>query len=371
MSNYPTLQLNDTGSYVRIAQQLLRILDLYPASVTGSFDTTTMSAVKAFQRSNNLNVTGIIDSETWNLLISQTKNMERQTVDLPTLELGSSGEDVELLQEMLKTTLYYDGGITGEYDQELENTVKTYQFNNNILADGVTNDETWDSLISTYSSLIDCDLTADIDGDTDKYVVQKGDTLYSLAKKFNTTVDQLKKLNNLTGNTLVVGSTLFVPKSNSSVPSDHYYTVKKGDTLYSISKAYNVPIDLLKSANNLTSNTLSVGQQLVIPSTTSNYQTYTVKRGDTLYSIAREFGVSIDELMRVNNLSSSVLSIGQNLVIPTNTSNINYKTYVVQKGDTLYSIARNFNVSVDSIVNLNNLTSNVLSVNQKLLIPNT
>ncbi len=72
--------------------------------------------------------------------------------------------------------------------------------------------------------------------------------------------------------------------------------------------------------------------------------------------------------MRENNLSSSVLSLGQVLIIPNNSST--NRTYYVKAGDTLYSIARNFGVSVDDIKRLNNLTSNTLSIGQSLLIPN-
>lgn len=373
MFNYPTLRLNDTGDDVKILQQILRILNLYPASITGSFDSTTKNAVENFQKFNGLIATGIVNRETWNALISATTDKTRQFDSYPTITLNEEGEDVRVLQEMLKTTLYYDGEIDGIYDEQMQNIVKTFQVNNDIIATGIVGNETWDTLLDAYSTLIDCDLTPSPDNGTDIYVVKKGDTLYSIAKEFNTTVDELKRLNNLSSNTLIVGSTLKVPKNNVSTPGTKYYTVKKGDTLYSISRAYNVSVDELKRLNNLTSDTLIIGQQLIIPTNeiddnNTNKQTYTVKRGDTLYSIARNFNVSVDQLMRENNLSSSVLSLGQVLIIPNNSSA--NKTYYVKAGDTLYSIARNFGVSVDDIKRLNNLTSNTLSIGQSLLIPN-
>ena len=374
MFNYHTLRLNDTGDDVKILQQILRILNLYPASITGSFDSTTKNAVENFQRANGLIATGIVNRETWEALISATTDKTRQIDNYPTITLNEEGEDVKVLQQMLKTTLYYDGKIDGIYDEQMQNVVKTFQVNNDIIATGIVDDYTWDTLLEAYSTLIDCNLTPGPDNDTDIYVVKKGDTLYSIAREFNTTVAELVELNNLSSNTLIIGSTLRVPKNNTSTPGSKYYTVKKGDTLYSISRIYNVSVDELKRINNLTSNTLTVGQQLIIPGgetgdNNTNKQTYTVKRGDTLYSIAREFNVSVDQLMSENNLSSSVLSIGQVLTIPNNSINAN-KTYYVKAGDTLYSIARNFGVSVNNIKTLNNLTSDILTIGQSLLIPN-
>ena len=90
------------------------------------------------------------------------------------------------------------------------------------------------------------------------------------------------------------------------------YKVKKKDTLYGIASRYGISVNDLKNANNLTSNTLSIGQVLVIPG--SNI--YTVKSGDTLYSIARNNNVTVDAIKRANNLTSNLLSIGQKLIIP-------------------------------------------------------
>ena len=91
------------------------------------------------------------------------------------------------------------------------------------------------------------------------------------------------------------------------------YIVKSGDNLYAISMMYGVSVSDLKEANNLTSNTLQIGQVLTIPTQT---KTYTVKSGDTLYSIARANNTTVTKLIDLNNLATSVLSIGQKLLIP-------------------------------------------------------
>ncbi len=204
------------------------------------------------------------------------------------------------------------------------------------------------------------------------YTVQKGDSLWSIAKKFGITVDELKEANNLSGNLLNIGQNLFIPGKEEDIPSgdDIYYTVQKGDSLYSIAQKFKTTVDNLKALNNLATDVLSIGQVLVIPdesnvSTSTDQKTYTVKSGDTLYGIAQKHGISVDDLKSANNLTNNTLSIGQTLIIP----DVEKESYIVQAGDTLYSIARKFDTSVSAIVEFNNLATNVLSIGQKLLIP--
>ncbi len=94
-------------------------------------------------------------------------------------------------------------------------------------------------------------------------------------------------------------------------------------------------------------------------------RTYTVQRGDTLYGISKQFGVSVSEIKRLNNLTSDAITVGDVLQIPT-TGNT---TYTVQRGDSLYSIARLYNTTVDAIKQFNGLTSDLLSIGMVLQIP--
>ena len=209
---------------------------------------------------------------------------------------------------------------------------------------------------------------------TNTYVVQKGDSLYSIAAKLGTTVTELKKENNLTSNTLQIGQVLRIPTKEIYEEDENVYVVKKGDTLYGIAKANNTTVDEIKKFNNLTSNILSTGQLLKIPSALLPEATYTVKKGDSLYSIANKYNTTVDELKRINNLTSNILSIGQVLKLPSDKASDEEKeentiTYTVQKGDSLYSIAKKYNTTIDAIKNLNNLTTNILSIGQVLLIP--
>ena len=214
------------------------------------------------------------------------------------------------------------------------------------------------------------------------YVVKRGDTLYSIARNFNTTVDRLRLLNNLTSDTLTVGQVLKLDEEVDITPDPNNgdaYTVKPGDTLYKIASEFNTTVAELIDLNNLSSTILSTGQTLLIPNKSlDTTNSYIVKKGDNLINIAKMFNVTVDDLISSNNLNSTTLQIGQVLTIPTgiNEENetpeeiIDYVTYQVLPGDTLYKIANIYNTTVDDIKSLNNLTSNTLSIGQILNIPN-
>lgn len=202
------------------------------------------------------------------------------------------------------------------------------------------------------------------------YTVKKGDSLWKIANKYNTTVEKLKSVNNLKTNTLSVGQKLVIPSISVSPEVSDTYIVQKGDSLWSIANKFNMTVSELKNLNNLTNNLLSIGQVLKIKDSFNNGKTtYTVQKGDSLWVIANKYGITTEELKSYNNLTSNLLSIGQVLKIPqgkTSTENI----YTVKKGDSLWTIANRYNTTVEKIKVLNNLTSNLLSIGQHLKIPN-
>ena len=197
-----------------------------------------------------------------------------------------------------------------------------------------------------------------------EYVVKKGDTLYGISKMYNVSVDDIKKYNGLTSNDLSIGKVLKIPNTLNVYDS---YTVKRGDTLYSIARKYNTTVDNLRRLNNLNNDSLSIGQVILLPgvdTSSDNTSIYVVNPGDTLYSIAREYDTTAEVLKDLNTLTTNILSVGQKLVVPSDNSNI----YVVKRGDTLYSIAKKYNITVDRLRQLNNLSSNNLSIGEKLII---
>ena len=220
------------------------------------------------------------------------------------------------------------------------------------------------------------------------YTVQKGDTLYSIARKYNTTASEIKKLNYFTNDNLSIGQVIRIPEmftkeEDMVMPIYTNYIVKKGDNLYDIANKYNVSIDVIRKDNGLTNNLLQIGQVLRIrtPEEESivfeecfgpDYNpvntniNYVVKKGDSLYKIANTYNTSVSAIQKLNDLKSINLEIGQVLKIPNNDSSNN--TYIVKSGDSLWSIAKKFNTSVDSIKSKNNLKTNLLNIGQKLII---
>ncbi|MEH7225885.1 LysM peptidoglycan-binding domain-containing protein [Bacillus sp. JJ1566] len=207
-----------------------------------------------------------------------------------------------------------------------------------------------------------------------KHTVANGDTLFGIAKQYNLTVSQLKQLNQLTGDMIYPGQTLMISEASPTQTTDTY-TVTRGDTLYSIANSYNMSVDQLKQLNNLTSNTIQVGQTLKVvgtapQSTQIKAQTYTIQPGDSLYLIAQRANTTVDQIMKVNNLTSSMIYVGQTLQLGSEATapqqNEAGATYTVKAGDTLYAIARNYNMNVTELKNINNLTSNTLSIGQVL-----
>jgi LysM repeat protein len=220
------------------------------------------------------------------------------------------------------------------------------------------------------------------------YTVKKGDSLYSIAMKYNTTVGQIVSLNNLKNNNLSIGQVLRIPETYTKeeemiMPTFINYIVKKGDNLYSIARSNNVSVDTIMKDNGITNINLQVGQVLKIrtegmteieecigtdytpPEAVSSIN-YTVKKGDNLYNIANKYNTSTTAISNLNNLKSNSLSIGQVLKIPNTTNSSSDKTYIVKSGDSLYTIARRFNTTVDNIKRKNNLKSNTLRIGQKL-----
>ena len=223
------------------------------------------------------------------------------------------------------------------------------------------------------------------------YTVKFGDTLYSIAQKYGTTAKAIQDLNYLKSTNLSIGQVLRIPETYTkeeemSLPSYINYVVKAGDTLYSIARANNISVDTLIKDNSLTNNNLRLGQNLKIrtnnmetieecigpdytpPIGTTPTTTYTVKKGDSLYSISKKFNTNVSAITNLNNLNNANLSIGQILKIPSSSNAPSTTAYIVKSGDNLYSIARKFNTTVNSIKSKNNLKSNTLSIGQKLII---
>ncbi len=210
------------------------------------------------------------------------------------------------------------------------------------------------------------------------YIVKRGDTLYGISKAYGVSVKDIINANDLKSENIVPGQSLYIPNISSTTNSNYFiYTVIKGDSLYSIAKRYNTSVNDIINTNNLKNINLYIGQKLRIPEKDYsekpiNFDVYIVKKGDSLYKISKEYNIPVDTIINDNNLNSNILRIGQELKLRKEVVEECYgeesKTYIVVKGDTLYSIARKFNITVEELKKKNNLTTNILTLGKELKI---
>ena len=210
------------------------------------------------------------------------------------------------------------------------------------------------------------------------YIVKRGDTLYGISKAYGVSVKDIINANDLKSENIVPGQSLYIPNISSTTNSNYFiYTVIKGDSLYSIAKRYNTSVNDIINTNNLKNINLYIGQKLRIPEKDYsekpiNFDVYIVKKGDSLYKISKEYNIPVDTIINDDNLNSNILRIGQELKLRKEVVEECYgeesNTYIVVKGDTLYSIARKFNITVEELKKKNNLTTNILTLGKELKI---
>ena len=221
-------------------------------------------------------------------------------------------------------------------------------------------------------------------GDSDPYLqyyfVKPGDNLDNLAYEWNTTIQNIVKINNIANpNFLFIGQKLQIPsnyidKLNSTNINTNNrnhslsYTTKMGDSLWSIAKKFGVSVENLLKVNDLRQQDfIYIGQELQIPLHTHSNDIYSVTSGDSLWSIARGLNINVQDLARINNIKNqNHLYVGQELILPLINQN---KIYTVQRGDSLWSIAKKFDTSIGSIKQLNRTNLNkYLQIGQKINI---
>ncbi|WP_421939949.1 LysM peptidoglycan-binding domain-containing protein [Pedobacter sp.] len=275
-----------------------------------------------------------------------------------------------------------------------------------------------------------------------EHVVKAKDNLNKIAEKYGTTVNDIKALNNLTGNNLSIGQVLKIqskdqeptpveqvkenPKrkeepvnSNTAAePTTVEHTVQPKEFLGKIAEKYGTTVEEIKKANGLSGNNLRIGQKLKIPATQNiaedkvlstaepkeeqqsnskdNPGTHTVLRNETIFTIAKQYGVTAYQIRKLNNLEDNVLKIGQVIKVPSDIvvdvpkqeekkeekkeekrekakENSAQKeesfVHTVANGENIFSIAKKYNLTAYQIRTANKLEDNTLTIGQKLVIP--
>lgn len=257
--------------------------------------------------------------------------------------------------------------------------------------------------------------------------VKRGETLSIIARRYGVSVSTLKKWNGLRSSRLKTGQRLRintyqrvakkeepetvqeelaenkveqpVEKPNTTVQQSvdvdtKYHTVRRGETLGLIAERYGVTVSRLKDWNDLRSNKIFVGQRLKVVSMVDkgeievegdadvqeNATTHKVRRGESLFSIAEDYGVTIDNLKEWNNLSGSSIDAGQTLIVNASAAKALKKSsgssekkaattkHKVRRGETLGAIASRYGVTVDNLKDWNNLSSSRIDVGQTLIV---
>ncbi|MCY3780432.1 MAG: LysM peptidoglycan-binding domain-containing protein, partial [Chloroflexi bacterium] len=205
----------------------------------------------------------------------------------------------------------------------------------------------------------------------DTYIVQSGDSLYSLAQRFNTTVEALAATNNIidTGQ-LYAGQSILVPTGASSYVE--VYEVQPGDTLFSISKRFNTSAGLLQGLNDIADGrSIFAGQILTVPSVNQEkLKIHVVGPDESLYSIARRYNTTVSVLTSLNGIGGRLdLAVGRSILVPKIDERV-FEIVVVQSGESLFGIAQRYGVSVASLQALNRLPDpRDIRVNQAILVP--
>ncbi len=295
LTSYPgtPIKSGSTGLDVQTIQTYLnRIRKNYPAIPTitdepGVFGESTRAAVAKFQSIFNLANDGIVGKATWYKistlysavtrlaeLDSEGNSMGIGTVPPSSvLRQGSTGQDVITLQYLLDVISEYYPGIPapvqdGVFGSGTRQAVTAFQQRMGLVADGIVGQGTWNALYRTYQGINQnvpqpgTPPTSD-PGNIINYTVKSGDTLWLLANRYGTTVDAIKRLNGLTSNILQIGQVLRIPVSQTQQYIT--YTVRSGDTLWLLANRYGTMVDAIKKMNGLTSDNLSIGQELRIP----------------------------------------------------------------------------------------------------------
>ncbi len=228
-----------------------------------------------------------------------------------------------------------------------------------------------------------------------KHLVEKGETHFAISRRYGVNVNEIIELNPDTKGGLVAGTIIVVPYQELE---GKIHVVKAGETLFSLYRQYGVSVDQIKEWNNLTDNNLQLGQRVIVgkepkvpaaKEETSEKEKeevsgkmHSVKKGETLFSISRVYNVKWQDIKVYNGLESNDLKEGQKLGIPPSNIEVLKKeaivasidtidrpdAHVVKAGETMYSISKKYQLSSEDIIEWNDLLGAEIQIGQELLL---
>ncbi len=322
----------------------------------------------------------------YNLSVDELKNLNHLSSDTiylnQQLKINDEADDLSKIESQVSEE---------EYSEELDSSSKVDNPHDEI-SHNPEDSTPSENLESEEESIESPSITT-------HHTVEAGDSLYQIARKYNVSVKQLKEWNNLTSDFLQVGDKIVLKETKEQEKDNEKpeetaktetYTVKAGDSLWAIANKFGISVKNLRDWNNLTSDFLQVGDNIVLketkeqekddekPEQTVKTETYIVKAGDSLWAIANKFGVTVKQLKEWNGLTSNFLQVGDKIVLketkgqekddekPEET--VKTETYIVKAGDSPWAIANKFGVTVKQLKEWNGLTSNFLQIGQQLAI---
>ncbi|MGI6364254.1 MAG: LysM peptidoglycan-binding domain-containing protein [Bacillota bacterium] len=213
------------------------------------------------------------------------------------------------------------------------------------------------------------------------YTIQAGDTFFTLAQRFGTTVQAIQQANpGANPNNLRIGQVICIPSAQPpSCPNGFLYTIRAGDTFFTLAQRFGTTVQAIQQANpGVNPNNLQIGQQICIPQgqapSCPNGFLYIIQAGDTFFTLAQRFGTTVQAIQQANpGVNPNNLQIGQQICIPQGQapSCPNGFLYTIQAGDTFFLLAQRFGTTVQAIQQANpGVNPNNLQIGQQICIPN-
>ncbi|MCE2471230.1 MAG: LysM peptidoglycan-binding domain-containing protein [Anaerolineae bacterium] len=205
----------------------------------------------------------------------------------------------------------------------------------------------------------------------DAYIVQSGDSLFSIAEAFNTTIADLRQINDIAeGEQIYGGQSILLPAGVSAFVE--VYEVQPGDTLFGISKRFNTSVGIIQGFNEIGDSThIEAGQLLIVPSVNeSDLLVHVVVPNESLDSISQRYSTSVSVLKALNGIADEGELVAGASILAPNIDETKFELYEVSAADSLYSISRRFATTEETLISLNALTDSLhLEVGQILLVP--